>query len=178
MNQTKFTKSKRKNRHLQIAVLLIITGTLTAFSYVSTSTSKENHQSTTNYSTISTTIGKEPIFKGVEEMPRFPGCEEGDISEKEQCSNKKLITFIASNLTYPASAKKDGIEGMTVISFVVNKKGKVSKIKVIKSVREDCDEAAIAVIEKMKKEITWIPGKHEGKNVSVEMTLPFRFKLS
>ena len=48
----------------------------------------------------------EEIFKKVEEMPRFPGCEQaiGDQESKRQCSNQKLIEYIYKNLKYPAEA--------------------------------------------------------------------------
>lgn len=116
-------------------------------------------------------------YKTVDEMPRFPGCDEGNESERTKCSNTKLIGFISNHLKYPEAAKKGKIEGTVVVSFVVNKSGKVEKIKTVKSLDSDCDKAALAVVEKMQQEITWIPGQHEGKTVAVEMALPFKFKL-
>lgn len=116
-------------------------------------------------------------YKVAEEMPLFPGCTEGDNLEKMKCSNTKLISYVANNLKYPEAAKKGKVEGTVVISFVVNKNGKVEKIKTTKSLGSGCDEAALAVIKKMQKEITWTPGKHKGKTVAVEMALPFKFKL-
>jgi protein TonB len=59
---------------------------------------------------------------------------------------------------------------------VVNKKGKLTKIKVMKSAGHKLlDKEAIRAIKAMPK---WIPGEHEGKTVSVRMTLPVSFKLN
>lgn len=113
----------------------------------------------------------------VDEMPRFPGCDEGTAEEKTKCSNQKMIGFIVNNLKYPEEAKKNGVDGMVVISFVVNKKGEIVNIKNVKSIGNGCDEAAMKVVNKMQKEITWVAGKKDGKTVAVEMKLPFKFKL-
>ena len=116
-------------------------------------------------------------YKVVDEMPRFPGCDEGDNLEKMKCSNTKMFSFIGQHLKYPEAAKKGEVEGTVVVSFIVNKDGKIEKIKNVKSVGSGCDKAAMAVVQKMQKEITWTAGKHKGKTVAVEMSLPFKFKL-
>lgn len=113
----------------------------------------------------------------VDEMPLFPGCDKGTNEENTKCSNNKMIGFIVNTLEYPAEAKKNGVEGMVVISFVVDKNGKIKDIKNVKSIGNDCDEAAMKVVNKMQQEITWIPGKKDGKAVAVQMSLPFKFKL-
>lgn len=115
--------------------------------------------------------------KEVDEMPLFPGCDNVESDDKITCSNTKLIGFVASNLKYPEAAKKGNVEGMVVVKFVVNKDGKVEKIKTVKSLGSDCDKAAMNVMKKMQEEITWTPGQKDGKAVSVEMALPFKFKL-
>ena len=52
------------------------------------------------------------IFVVVEDMPRFPGCEDlpGDNKAKKACSDKKLMDFIYANIHYPAVAKENGVE--------------------------------------------------------------------
>jgi bla regulator protein BlaR1 len=113
----------------------------------------------------------------VDEMPRFPNCDEGTAEEKTKCSNGKLLQFIIENLEYPEEAKKAKTEGMVVVSFVVGKDGKIIAAKVVKSLSVSCDEAALAVIHKMQEQITWTSGMKDGKAVAVEMNLPFKFAL-
>ena len=118
-----------------------------------------------------------PTGGEVDEMPRFPGCEDkASAKEKVQCANGKMIQFIINNLKYPKAAKEKKVEGKVFISFTVNKKGKVTKAKIKKDIGAGCGDAALAVVNKMK-EVTWIPGKKGGKAVGVEMVLPFMFKL-
>lgn len=113
----------------------------------------------------------------VDEMPRFPGCDEGTAEEKMKCSNGKLINFMIENLKYPEDAKKAKTTGMVIVSFVVEKDGKIKDAKVVKSLSVSCDEAALAVIHKMQEQIQWTPGMKDGKAVAVEMNLPFKFAL-
>lgn len=119
----------------------------------------------------------DPIYNEVDEMPRFPDCDEGTAEEKTKCSNGKLFQFIIDNLKYPEDAKKAKMAGMVVVSFVVGKDGKITDAKVVKSLSVSCDEAALAVIHKMQEQITWTPGRKDGKAVDVEMKLPFKFAL-
>ena len=112
----------------------------------------------------------------VDEMPRFPGCEEreGTVKEKETCAMNKMITFIGSNLKYPEDARKKGVEGMVVVSFVVAEDGAIKKTSITKSLNDACDKEAMRVVAAMPN---WIPGNKDGRPLPVEMKLPFKFKL-
>ena len=119
------------------------------------------------------------IFKVVEEMPRFPGCEEKGLSNDalKECSNNKLSMFIGENLKYPKDARESSVQGKAIIQFVVNKQGKLEELKLLRDPGSGCGDAALEVIKKMKDEITWIPGKQRGQKVKVQFTLPITFKL-
>ena len=119
------------------------------------------------------------IFKVVEEMPRFPGCEEKGLSNDalKECSNNKLSLFIGKNLKYPKDARESSIQGKAIIQFVVNKQGKLEELKLLRDPGSGCGDAAMEVIKKMKDEITWIPGKQRGQKVKVQFTLQITFKL-
>jgi len=120
------------------------------------------------------------IFKVVEQMPRFPGCEEQDISnrEKEDCAKQAMLTYIYSNLKYPVEAKKQGIEGMAVVQFNIQKDGTLQKIRVVRDPGAGCGEAAEAIIHQMNEDNKrWIPGMQNGRKVVVQYTLPVKFKL-
>ena len=97
----------------------------------------------------------------VEEMPQFPGGE------------KKLHKWISANLKYPVDTKK-GNKNKVYVSFVVNKKGIVEDVKIMRSASPSLDAEAIRVVGKMPK---WKPGKQSGKFVNVFYTLPIKFAL-
>ena len=119
------------------------------------------------------------IFKVVEEMPRFPGCEDQGLSDKalDDCAKNKMLEFIYTNIKYPATARQNKIQGMVVVQFVVNEDGKVSDFKIVRSIGGRCDEATLDMLHTMADTHTWIPGKQRGKAVKVLYTLPVKFKL-
>ncbi|MCB0547302.1 MAG: TonB family protein [Phaeodactylibacter sp.] len=122
----------------------------------------------------------EEVFKVVEEMPRFPGCEEEGLSGQElvQCSNMKLITYIANNLKYPRDAKDAGVEGVAIVSFIVDKEGWVKDFKVVRPLHESIDAEVIRVVREMNEmNERWIPGRQKGKVVNVQFNLPVKFRL-
>ena len=121
----------------------------------------------------------EEIFKVVEEMPRFPGCEDlGSMAEKKKCADKKMLEFIYKNIKYPAIARENGVEGMVVITFVVEKDGSVTDARVVRDIGAQCGQEALRVVNLMNtKGIKWHPGKQRGRSVRVQFNLPVRFKL-
>jgi TonB family protein len=121
------------------------------------------------------------VFTTVEEMPRFPGCEKiaGSDFEIEQCAKNAMLQFIYQNLTYPKIAKDNGVQGMTVIQFVVTKDGNIRDAKVVRDIGASCGDEALKVVEKMNSLAEkWTPGRQKGKAVDVLYTLPVRFKLT
>ena len=94
--------------------------------------------------------------------PMFPG---GD---------RALMEFLKENVKYPPMAAKRKIQGRVVMTFVVDKTGKVSEIKVAKSVDIYLDTEAIRVCKLLPD---FIPAKQNGEPVSVWFTLPITFKL-
>lgn len=117
------------------------------------------------------------IFKIVEEMPRFPGCEDspGDEKVKKDCADRLMLEFIYKNIKYPQEARNKGIEGICVVSFIVGKDGVIREPKAVRSIGAGCDEEVIRLVNLMPK---WIPGKQRGRVVDVQFMLPIRFKLS
>ncbi len=115
------------------------------------------------------------IFKIVEENPAFPGCE--SISQKEKrvtCAEEKMLRFIYENIQYPAIARENGVSGLVVLSFVVEKDGSISNINILRDIGAGCGDEASRVVSLMPK---WNPGKQRGRPVRVQFTLPVRFKL-
>ena len=103
------------------------------------------------------------IFTVVEENPGFPGGDEA------------RIKFLQSNMKYPTMARESGIQGKVYVTFVVEKNGNVTDVKILRGIGGGCDEEAIRVVKSMPK---WNPGKQRGKNVRVQFNLPIQFTLN
>lgn len=111
----------------------------------------------------STQMGKsDVVFEVVEQQPQFPGGEQ------------KMKEFLSTNLKYPALAKENGVSGTVVVTFVVQKNGKIVDIKILKGIGAGCDEEAVSAVQKMPN---WTPGKLKGKKVNVSLNLPIEFRL-
>ena len=119
---------------------------------------------------------EEEIFRVVEDMPRFPGCENQGLSKSERktCSDKKMLDFIYKNIVYPEVAKTNGVEGRVIMKFMVGEDGSISKAQVLRDPGAGCGKEAVRVVNMMPK---WRPGIQRGKPVKVWFTLPVSFKL-
>ena len=120
------------------------------------------------------------IFKVVEQMPRFPGCEtmSGNDQEKKACADKKLLEFIYENINYPPTARENAIQGTIVVQFVVERDGNISSAKVVREIGGGCGDEALRIIDLMQKmPQKWIPGKQRGRPVRVMFNLPIKFQL-
>jgi len=102
------------------------------------------------------------IFEVVEQMPSFPG---GDAA---------LMQFLSKNIKYPVVAEENGIQGRVIATFVVERDGSITDVKVVKSVDPSLDKEAVRVLKSMPK---WIPGKQNGSAVRVKYTVPVTFRL-
>ena len=102
------------------------------------------------------------VFDVVEQMPSFPG------------GMAALMAYLQKNIKYPPVAEENGIQGRVVCSFVVERDGSVTDIKVAKSVDPSLDKEAVRVVGAMPR---WIPGKQNGQSVRVKYTLPVTFRL-
>ena len=95
-----------------------------------------------------------------EESAHFPG---GD---------KELSDFLVENIKFPNDPAD--VQGKVYLSFIVEKDGSLTNIKVLRGLYRPIDEEAIRVVKLMPK---WIPGKHNGKIVRQKYTLPIKFEL-
>lgn len=87
---------------------------------------------------------------------------------------KAWTKFLQKNLTYPNKAKRMGLSGTVFLSFVVNKEGAMSDIRVIREVGGGCDEEALRVIGLSPK---WNPGLQRGRPVKSRMNIRVVFSL-
>lgn len=102
------------------------------------------------------------VFEVVEQMPTFPG---GDAA---------LMSFLNKNIKYPVIAEENGIQGRVIATFVVERDGSITDVRVVKSVDPSLDKEAVRVLKSMPK---WIPGKQNGSAVRVKYTVPVTFRL-
>ena len=102
------------------------------------------------------------IYKSVEQMPQFPG---GEVA---------LMKYLMENVSYPAEAAKNKIQGRVVVQFVVEADGHIGEVKVVRSVDKELDEEAVRVIKSLPD---FTPGYQDGKPVAVWYTVPVSFMI-
>ena len=84
------------------------------------------------------------------------------------------MAWLAKNMKYPEDMKRIDIQGKVYASFVVDKDGSITQVKIIKGLHKSADEEVIRLLNKSPK---WTPGRQSGRPVKVRMTLPFSFRL-
>jgi protein TonB len=107
-------------------------------------------------------IAEEEIFLVVESAPEFPGGEAG------------LFEYLSDNLKYPEMAKEAGITGRVYVTFVVEKDGSITGVRVLRGIGGGCDEEAVRVVMNMPR---WKPGYQRTIPVRVQFNLPIKFTL-
>ena len=103
---------------------------------------------------------RDDTFIVVDQMPEYPG------------GNEALQEYISLNLKYPALKE---VSGKVFVSFVVDKKGKVTDVRVKNDVDAALSKEAIRLVKAMP---LWTPGKLDGKPVNVQLNLPIYFKAN
>jgi TonB family protein len=120
-----------------------------------------------------TSAEETPIFKVVEEMPRFPGCEEEhSLNDRQQCAQIALLKNIYSRLKLPQGY--DGPEGTLVITFVVEADGAITNARIVRSLEERVDQTALDLVNSFPN---FIPGKQRGESIRTQFNLPISIKL-
>lgn len=85
-----------------------------------------------------------------------------------------MLKFIKQNQRYPKKAKAGNIQGRMLLTFDIEKNGKLSNIEVADSVHPMLDKEAVRIIESMPK---WIPATRDGKRVRAKYVIPIYFRL-
>lgn len=105
------------------------------------------------------------IYDYVDETPRFKSGETG------------LDKFLSNHLEYPETMYLNNISGTTIVQFVIDINGHISKIKVEKSSGySELDQEAMRVIKLTNGQ--WIPGKVNGKVVNTYNKIPISFMMN
>ena len=106
---------------------------------------------------------EQTIFIVVEESASFPG------------GIQEMMNFIKNNLKYPQQARETGTQGKVFVTFVVEKDGSLTDVKVLRDIGSGCGEEAVRVVKSMPK---WKPAKQRGKPVRMQFNLPVAFTLA
>lgn len=106
-------------------------------------------------------LHNDSIYFIAESMPEFPGGDAG------------LLSYLKENIHYPAAARSNNTQGSVIVSFIIDRKGKPSTVKILRGIGNGCEEEAVRVIKAMPN---WKPGKVKGKEVRVQMNLPIKFR--
>ena len=106
---------------------------------------------------------EEQIFEKPDILPSFPG---GDIA---------LLEFLSKNIKYPSICQEQSIHGRVYASFVVEKDGSITNIKIMRSPHPAMSGEATRMLKIMPR---WVPGKLNDKPVRVKFSVPIMFRLN
>ncbi len=109
-------------------------------------------------------------------LPLFdPSCRElGDKELIVRCSEKKMFNFMADHIRYPRKAKRRGIQGLVVISFIISPEGEMLEPTISRDIGGGCGEEGLRVVKMMGD---WYPAEVDGEKVASPYYLPIRFTL-
>ncbi len=101
-------------------------------------------------------------FRVVEDMPQFPG------------GQAAFVKFLTVHLRYPSSAQQLRMQGKVAATFIVERDGQISDIRIVQSLYPECDNEALRVLRKMPK---WTPGRQNGEPCRTMVCVPIVFKM-
>jgi TonB family protein len=98
----------------------------------------------------------------VRTAPRFPG---GD---------RAFVNFLVRNIHYPEASKKNNVQGRVILTFLIEKDGRLTDIKVVRSLDQFTDKEALRVLALSPP---WEPGIERGRPVRVKFSIPVNFTI-
>lgn len=103
------------------------------------------------------------LFESLEVQPTYPG------------GMDKFYKYLAKAIRYPAMAQDNNIQGKVFVSFIIEKNGSLTDIRIQKELGYGTDEEAIRVLKSSPK---WMPGIQNGKAVRVKYNIPISFSMA
>jgi TonB family protein len=115
----------------------------------------------------------------VKERPK-PAAPAGEVpvvyvQAEPEAGYPALYEYFAKELTYPATALKDSVQGVVSVAFTISKDGKPERIAIEQSLGAAFDEEAIRVIRNMP---AWKPATYNGKPLASRMSVPLTFQIT
>ena len=123
---------------------------------------KQNKVKQAKVVTLQTAKDGQTVEENPDKWPDFPG------------GQKKLFKWLSANIKYPKEAQANKEQGRVIVRFIIDKDGKVTDAKVVRSISPSLNKEALRLIEAMPR---WKPGEKNGQPVAVPFTLPITFKL-
>jgi TonB family protein len=102
------------------------------------------------------------IFTAIDKEPSFPGGDEA------------FLRYMTKYVKYPDVARENNIQGKVFVSFIVEKDGSLSDIKVEKGLSRETDAEALRFMNNNPK---WKPGMQNRRPVRVAYTMPIPFPV-
>ena len=127
--------------------------------------------------------GARPLFRNSDasrgEAPKVGVYAYSDVDVKPVFLNSQdprifMERWVYPYLKYPKYASENGIQGRVLVEFVVDEKGQVGDVRIVRGVHQSLDEEALRVVAASPK---WRPGRHHGKKVKVAVTVSVEFRL-
>lgn len=123
---------------------------------------KQNKVKQAKVVTLQTAKDGQTVEENPDKWPDFPS------------GQKKLFKWLSANIKYPKEAQANKEQGRVIVRFVIDKDGKVTDAKVVRSISPSLNKEALRLIEAMPR---WKPGEKDGQPVAVRFTLPITFRL-
>jgi TonB family protein len=87
----------------------------------------------------------------------------------------QLYAYFNEHLTYPPRALADSVEGIEVVSFIIDERGKPAQISITHSLGAHFDDEARRLIKEMPD---WRPATLNGRPVASQLSVPLTFQLN
>lgn len=82
--------------------------------------------------------------------------------------------WVQKNVQYPEKEVKEGVSGKVFAQFVVDSKGNVGSVKLLRGVSPAIDREVVRVISSSP---AWVPGSYKGYTVKQKFVMPVVFQL-
>ena len=89
-------------------------------------------------------------------------------AEHYEGGQQAMYEFLAKELKYPLTARRNRIQGQCIIGFILNDDGSMQNITVVKNIGGGCGEEALRVVRMLK---------FKAPGYAIKTSLPVMFKL-
>ncbi len=112
--------------------------------------------------------------KSFDDVVSYHDCDIRPVFFNSQDPRQFLEKWVCQYLKYPEKALVEGVQGRVMVEFIIEKDGKLTNARVVKSVSPELDAEAVKVVSASPK---WKPGRVAGEKVRTSMTIPVEFRL-
>lgn len=129
------------------------------------------------------TGGEKPLFRPEDAAPEkektsravsYFECDARPLFLGSASPDTFMEKWVYAYLRYPEEAVSEGVQGNVVVDFIIDEKGKVTDVKVLRGVDERLDAEAVRVISASP---AWKPARKNGEKVRCELSVTVEFRL-